>query len=337
MDRSDNCRSRQVSPSTLLQRAAAGAPVSFTCEGCRLVGSLHQPAQAVPGLPGIILLNQGPVDRGGAHRLYVKLAWRLAALGFPVLRFDARGVGESEGLWEAEETSITVLDTYGAIQKGVWVPDTRAAIEFMQRAAGVDKVILGGLCGGAATALLTGVDHPAVESIFAIGTPVTFTAVTRRVADLPEAVIHRDSRQYLRKLVNPKSWVRFLSFKTDYRTLLGVFTTQVQRRLRPSAGGVEGPETDEKMNVPLLNAIAASTTEGRRLLMVFSENDYLWQEFQEQMWRFGDRDRLPFDLVTIPDANHTLTEEPWQEALYEKVTAWLDRPSRFNTSRRRSA
>jgi pimeloyl-ACP methyl ester carboxylesterase len=322
---------------TTLERAATGAPVAFTCEGSRLVGSLHQPAQPVPGLPGIILLNQGPVDRGGAHRLYLKLAWRLTALGFPVLRFDARGVGESEGLWEGEQTSISVLDTYGAIQKGVWVPDTRAAIEFMQRATGVDKVILGGLCGGAATALLTGVNHPAVESMFVIGTPVTFTAVTRRVADLPEAIIQRDSRQYLRKLVDPKSWVRFLSFKTDYRTLLGVFTTQVQRRLKPSAASAEAPEADEKMNLPLLEAITGSTTQAKRLLMVFSENDYLWQEFQEQMWRFGDRDRLPFDLVTIPDANHTLTEEPWQDALYKEVTAWLDRSSTSQTSRRRSA
>jgi pimeloyl-ACP methyl ester carboxylesterase len=311
--------------------------VTFTCEGCRLVGSLHQPAQPAPDLPGIILLNQGPVDRGGAHRLYLKLAWRLTALGFPVLRFDARGVGESEGLWEGEPSSISVPDAYGAIQKGVWVPDTRAAIEFMQRATGVDRVILGGLCGGAATALLTGANHPAVDRVFAIGTPVTFTAVTRRVADLPEAVIQRDSRQYLRKLVDPKSWVRFLSFKTDYRTLLSVFSTQVQRRLKPVAANSETPEADEKMNLPLLHAIADSTAQGKRLLLVFSENDYLWQEFQEQMWRFGDRDRLAFDLVSIPDANHTLTEEPWQDALYEKVTAWLDRSSTSQTSRRRSA
>jgi pimeloyl-ACP methyl ester carboxylesterase len=319
-----------------MERTATGAPVSFTCEGSRLVGSLHQPVQPVAGLPGIILLNQGPVDRGGAHRLYLKLAWRLIALGFPVLRFDARGVGESEGLWEGEQSSISVLDTYGAIQKGVWVPDTKAAIEFMQRATGVEKVILGGLCGGAATALLTATSHPAVDRVFVIGTPITFTAVTRRVADLPEAIIQRDSRQYVRKLMDPKSWMRFLSFQTDYRTLLSVFTTQVQRRLKPSAATAEAAETDEKLNLPLIKAIGAST-QAKRLLMVFGENDYLWQEFQEQMWRFGDRDRLTFDLATIPDANHTLTEEPWQEALYEKVTSWLDRASTSHPSQRRSA
>lgn len=313
-----------------------GTPVTFTCEGSRLVGSLHRPQQPRAGAPGVILLNQGPVDRGGAHRLYVKLAGRLTALGLPVLRFDARGVGESEGLWAGEDTGLSVTDAYGAIQKGVWIPDTLAAIEFMQRTVGAERMVLGGLCGGAVSALLTGVSHPAVDAIFGIGTPVTFTAVTRRVADLPKAVIERDTRQYLRKLIDPRSWARFVSFKTDYRTLMNVFATQLQQRLgRPTSA--PAAIDDGKMNVPLLNAIAAAPKQGKRLLLVFSENDYLWHEFQEEMWRFGDRERLPFRLLTIPEANHTLTEDLWQDTLYEHLTAWLDGAHTTHVRRRRSA
>ena len=312
--------------------------MSFTCEGCRLVGSLHRPERLNADLPGIILLNQGPLDRSGAHRLYLSLAWRLTAMGFAVLRFDARGVGESEGRWDGEPDAVSILDAYGDIQRGAWVPDARAAVEFMKRTVGSRHLLLGGACGGSTTALLAGIDHPDVDGMFVIGTPVTFSSVTRRVADLPEAIIQRDTRRYVSKLVNPRSWLRFLSFQTDYRTLIGVFVTQVQRRLgRFNASATGSTATDDKVNMALLDAMASAPRRGKQLLIVFGENDYLWQEFQEQIWRFGDRDRWPFSLVTIPDANHTLTEDLWQEALFETVTGWASRWTAGRDGQRRSA
>jgi pimeloyl-ACP methyl ester carboxylesterase len=327
-----------VKEDALTRRRTTGEPVSFMCEGCRLVGSLHRPERLNADLPGIILLNQGPLDRSGAHRLYLKLAWRLTAMGFAVLRFDARGVGESEGCWEGEPDAVSILDAYGDIQRGVWVPDARAAVDFMKRTVGSRHLLLGGACGGSTTALLAGIDHPDVDGMFVIGTPVTFSSVTRRVADLPEAIIQRDTRRYVTKLVNPRSWLRFLSFQTDYKTLIGVFVTQVRRRLgRFQASAPGSAPIDDKVNVPMLDAMASASRRGKQLLIVFGENDYLWQEFQEQLWRFGDRDRLPFTLVTIPDANHTLTEEPWQEALFETVTGWGSRWTAEQDGQRRSA
>jgi pimeloyl-ACP methyl ester carboxylesterase len=317
-----------------MHRYETGTSVSFDCEGCRLFGSLHMPEEPVADAPAIILLNQGPVDRGGSHRLYVKLAWRLTAMGLAVLRFDARGVGESEGSWADESRSLSILDAYGEIQSGAWVPDTKSAIEFMRDRTGSNRVILGGLCGGAATALLTGADHPAVLGMFVIGTPLTFSSVTRRVADLPEAIIQRDSRRYFQKLLDPASWRRFLSLQTDYRTLVGVFATQLKRRLHRATNGNERPaESDGKVNIPLITAINSSRKSRKPLLVVFGENDYLWHEFQEQMWRFGDEQQRLFELSTIADANHTLTEEPWQQALFDSVTSWLGRSFTSNKSR----
>jgi pimeloyl-ACP methyl ester carboxylesterase len=322
----------------LNKRSTTDEAVWFMCEGCRLVGSLHRPERLNADLPGIILLNQGPHDRSGAHRLYLNLAWRLAAMGFAVLRFDARGVGESEGRWEGEPGPVSILDAYGDIQRGAWVPDARAAIEFMKRTVGSRHLLLGGACGGSTTALLAGGDHPDVDGMFVIGTPVTFSSVTRRVADLPDAIIRRDALRYVTKLMNPRSWRRFLSFQSDYKTLIGVFVTQVRRRLgRFTASAPGSAPLDDKVNLPLLDAMAAAPRRGKRLLVVFGENDYLWQEFQEQIWRFGGRDRLPFTLMTIPDANHTLTEDPWQEALFDTVTGWASRWTAGQDGQRRSA
>jgi pimeloyl-ACP methyl ester carboxylesterase len=291
------------------------------------MGSLHATSAAAPF--AVILLNQGPVDRGGSHRLYIKLANRLTRLGIPVLRFDARGVGESEGRWEGEDQGITIPQVYGQIQRGAWKPDAMAAIDFMQRATGVKQVVLGGLCGGAATALFAGADHPAVEGMFVIGTPITFSSATQRVADLPDAIIARDTFGYLKKLLKPSSWARFLSFQSDYSTLVHVFMTQLKRRFgRLGASAATEDAIDENINAPLLQAVRTTVTRRKRLLVVYGENDYLWQEFQEQMHRFGpSREQLPFQLVTIPDANHTLTEESWQHALFAAVTTWIEEPA----------
>src|SRR3546814_4572846 len=46
---------------------------------------------------GLLIVSGGNELRSGAHRGMAKLAARLARDGFPVFRFDRRGVGDSEG------------------------------------------------------------------------------------------------------------------------------------------------------------------------------------------------------------------------------------------------
>jgi len=93
-------------------------------DGFRLFGILHQPDRPrEPGL-GILLLSPGVKMRVAPHRLYNKMAAGLAALGYPVLRFDFHGLGDSEG--DASETNLA--DLYRATQQGRYVPDTLCAI-----------------------------------------------------------------------------------------------------------------------------------------------------------------------------------------------------------------
>src|SRR3546814_20934644 len=46
---------------------------------------------------GLLIVSGGNELRSGAHRGMAKLAARLERDGFPVFRFDRRGVGDSEG------------------------------------------------------------------------------------------------------------------------------------------------------------------------------------------------------------------------------------------------
>ena len=67
--------------------------LSFPCEGQELVGTLDY----AEGEAGLLIVGGGNEIRAGAFSGMARLAARLATAGYPVLRFDRRGVGDSEG------------------------------------------------------------------------------------------------------------------------------------------------------------------------------------------------------------------------------------------------
>ncbi len=133
-------------------------PITFSNQdGLRLFGMLHQPAVPREGAETVLILSPGVKMRVAPHRLYNKLAERFVAMGYPVLRFDFHGLGDSEGA--APEALLA--DFYGATQLGRYVGDTVAAMDWMQRTYGTRRFIAAGLCGGALTGLLTAARRPA--------------------------------------------------------------------------------------------------------------------------------------------------------------------------------
>ena len=119
----------------------SGAPLHesalvFPCEGDRLVGVVGAGHRDL----GVVIVVGGPQYRAGSHRQFVLLARHLAAQGFPVLRFDVRGMGDSEGAQRPFD-ALT--------------PDIAAAIAALQsQQPQVRRVVLWGLCDGASAALL---------------------------------------------------------------------------------------------------------------------------------------------------------------------------------------
>jgi exosortase A-associated hydrolase 1 len=110
----------------------------FTCEGDALFGIASVPA--APVARGVVIVVGGPQYRAGSHRQFTLLARALAAQGIATLRFDVRGMGDSEG------TARPFEDT-GA--------DLHAAIDaFMAQVPAVRDVVLWGLCDGASAASL---------------------------------------------------------------------------------------------------------------------------------------------------------------------------------------
>ncbi|MGH8264729.1 MAG: hydrolase 1, exosortase A system-associated [Steroidobacteraceae bacterium] len=109
------------------------------CEGARMLGVLHRPGDP-RGMLGVVVVVGGPQYRVGSHRQFVLMARAFAAHGYPVLRFDYRGMGDSDGDYRGFEQ----VDA-----------DLRAAIDaLLARVPVLDGVVLWGLCDGASAALL---------------------------------------------------------------------------------------------------------------------------------------------------------------------------------------
>ena len=75
---------------------------------CALVGVLATSATA--GETGVVVVVGGPQYRVGSHRQFVHLARCLAEHGYPTLRFDCRGMGDSEGAPPGFEAIAPDLD-----------------------------------------------------------------------------------------------------------------------------------------------------------------------------------------------------------------------------------
>lgn len=116
--------------------------LGFACGEERLVGILSLPlaTPAPPPTRGVVIVVGGPQYRAGSHRQFTLLARALADAGTPVLRFDYRGMGDSEG----------ALRDFEAVDA-----DLRAAIDtlFAQQPQ-LREVALFGLCDGATAAAL---------------------------------------------------------------------------------------------------------------------------------------------------------------------------------------
>lgn len=184
------------------------------CQGARLPAILHEAS----GQHAVVVVVGGPQYRVGSHRQFVLLARALAAQGFPVLRFDMRGMGDQTGPiadFEAHE------------------PDLLAAISALHsRMPQVQRVTLWGLCDGATLAAMVANRHPLIRQLILLN-PWVRTAHTEAQARL--------RHYYLQRLFDKAFWRRLMSGEVAlWSSLSGLLRqcwTLVLHRIAPPKTG----------------------------------------------------------------------------------------------------
>jgi exosortase A-associated hydrolase 1 len=166
--------------------------VTMPCEGEMLLATLDGPADATTGW---LFVVGGTQTRVGPHRLYERLAARLAANGQAVVRFDRRGVGDSHG----EDRSY--LDS---------AADIHAALHVLaEHFSALEQTFGFGLCDGASAI--------AIAAPRLSGAVLANPWVVEPTDDLPPAAAIRG--HYRSRLFDPRAWLRLLSGGVDLRRL----------------------------------------------------------------------------------------------------------------------
>jgi pimeloyl-ACP methyl ester carboxylesterase len=115
-----------------------------------LTGTRHVP-QGRPARTGVLFINFGYVPRDGHGGVAAHACDALAASGIPAYRFDLPRLGDSPGPLPRE-----TLEFFDLVTGGGFVTVTRALVRSLCEREGLEGVVLGGLCGGAVTAVFVG-------------------------------------------------------------------------------------------------------------------------------------------------------------------------------------
>jgi uncharacterized protein len=299
--------------------------------GQTLFGTLHRPSrtdkpQPDASRPVIVLLSPGVKMRVGPGRLYVPLTDMLCDEGFSVLRFDFYGLGDSEG----ELAEKLLPDVYNHIEVGRYVDDTLAAMNWLRTAHGVQRFVLGGLCGGAITALLAAERDPGVEGLLSLGMTVTLASNAATPGKYMTAVqLNKRRQQYIRKLLSPAAWFRLLTFRSDYSVIWHSMMRKFLKKSPPQAAPAAAEQPTEQRgnaNPMFPPAYFKFLGRGGKAFMLFSGKDRLQSEYEEKFALPFAARLAPFeaqiDKHIVADANHVLALHEWQREMVDASRAW---------------
>lgn len=251
--------------------------LTFVCDGETLVGTIDR--ETATHATGLLIVSGGNELRSGAWSGQAQLAARLAGEGYPVFRYDRRGVGDSTG----ENLSFR--------HSG---PDIAAALAaFRSAAPQLSRVVAFGNCDAAA-ALMLNAPRLAVDALV-LANPWTIDGEEAPQAMPASAIRNR----YIEKVKNPREVWRLLTG--------GVNLAKLVKGLRSATAAAPAPAglVDE-----MKAGLAAFSGNARILLATL---DRTAQMFSEQ-WDAADP-----RIRRIDSGSHSFSDAAAREWLHAQL------------------
>lgn len=260
----------------------------------RMVGILSLPA--APGPRGILIVTGGPQYRVGSHRQFVLLARALAAQGWPVLRFDLRGMGDSEG--SARDYRAAGPDIAGALA------------QFFAAVPSLREVALWGLCDGATAAAC---HAPRDARVYAL---ILLNPWVRSSAGLARATLRH---YYLPRLLQGAFWRKLAGG--------GVRMGASLASLRQVAAATQVQKQTQEDDAPAPALLRALTQFQGKVLLILSGDDLGAREWQTLLrgdgaWR-AVAARAQWTQAQVDGANHTFASAAWRGEVEQLCVQWL--------------
>jgi exosortase A-associated hydrolase 1 len=257
------------------------------CEGTAMAATLDGPAQGAKA--ALLIVSGGNEIRSGAWGGQAWLAAQAAARGFAVLRFDRRGVGDSEG--------------HNATYRGSG-PDLAAAVAFLRGVVPGARIVATGNCDGASALML---NAGAGADALVLCNPWTIEGEDEGASEEARAGAQVASLRahYRARLANPAALLRLLSGKVSLKGLVGSLLAMARPRGKP-------PQALAGQMAEGLARFAGPAT------ILLADRDRTAKAFLEA-WDAGDA-----RIRRCPDAGHSFVEEAARAWYLEQVLLGLE-------------
>ncbi len=270
------------------------------------VGLLTMPTQSQDhNKPAILLMNAGLVHRVGPQRLNVKIARRLAELGFTSLRHDLAGFGDSPARADGLPFETAAMK------------DSAEAMDYLARTRGTERFIPLGLCSGADLSLSLAAQDSRVCGAVLIDS-FAYTTWLHFV------------RGYAKRMMDRASWIGLFTGESE---LVQQLRKKIVTKLglegaaaEEGAGATGAPEWIMPPKDEIIQEVKRAIAQKTSLFFIFSGgpayDNYLTHFFLP--YRRLQAGPL-LSVQRFGESDHTFTLAYNQSQLVESIASWVQR------------
>ena len=283
-------------------------PLTIESAGHSLVGMLH-PASGPQQVGVLMMVAGGPQYRIGGHRQLVLWARKMSSEGFPVLRFDFSGMGDSYGEY------LDFENVEG---------DIEAALDrFFDEQPTLKQVVLWGECNACSASLFYAHKDPRISGL------VMLNPWVRTEQGQAKAVV---KHYYLDRLKQRSFWLKVFSLKFDFIGSLRSAKQMISVARGRSGVPAGHAEILAKSTVDRSKSLPDRMLEGLshfngRVMLVMSGRDMVSKEFDdllqaEPVWH----EKLAACALVRHDleyADHTFSTGEWRNQVATWGIEWL--------------